>query len=662
MDSFIKAISIFNDYGERRQVLLDRGVNIIAGKSKTGKSALLEIIDYCLCSARCTIPKGVITEFGYLYSIAMEIDTKFYIIARMRWNYATDPRPMFFSEECSDFDVTSLGLDYFSSDKKVSVMEAKTLIENALGLHTTNVSLDSGSTGKRASLRNMVSYLFQHQNLMASKFALFYRFSDYYKRKDTIEQFPVFAGIIGQEYYSLVLKLNDLKQKLRQAMRQEKADKKGQNYISHTLLPLIKNYCALLNINYDERMRLYAGESASPKSTRANMTEKQLFAFVATLPSVDDSFLLSSSGILQRYHELKEELEGLHDREREIALLIDNMTQANRSGRSLSDTLEEIQQQARYSKSVTNQYICPLCGHHCTEISEDDAKLADALKSLEGELHITAKYTADFSEELRKAGEKKSEITSQIRSIHGQLRKIEREYIASADPLKIRQNAYCAKAEIDAYVKIYRSGILRFPDEDIISLQKEINEIEKVISDYKLELRLKEAESFISDNMTTLAKSLDFESEYNPLRLHFKLVDKSFDVYQRQKDGSQIFLSEMGSGANWVSCHIALFLSFLHFFAAQKESPMPLFLFFDQPSQVYFPYDDTDITKIQSSDLEAVDRMYKSIFDEIQVIQKDTGILPQVIIVDHVNVTKLVHGEELQKFIRCNWFHNQGLI
>ena len=82
MDSFIKAISIFNDYGERRQVLLDRGVNIIAGKSKTGKSALLEIIDYCLCSARCTIPKGVITDFGYLYSIVMEIDTKLWRVPK----------------------------------------------------------------------------------------------------------------------------------------------------------------------------------------------------------------------------------------------------------------------------------------------------------------------------------------------------------------------------------------------------------------------------------------------------------------------------------------------------------------------------------------------------------------------------------------------------
>lgn len=42
---------------------------------------------------------------------------------------------------------------------------------------------------------------------MASKFALFYRFSDFYKRKDVIEQFPVFVGMISQEYYSDLIQL-----------------------------------------------------------------------------------------------------------------------------------------------------------------------------------------------------------------------------------------------------------------------------------------------------------------------------------------------------------------------------------------------------------------------------------------------------------------------
>ena len=52
MKSYIKAIIIFNKNGEKRVVPLEQGVNIITGESKTGKSALVEIIDYCLCSTK----------------------------------------------------------------------------------------------------------------------------------------------------------------------------------------------------------------------------------------------------------------------------------------------------------------------------------------------------------------------------------------------------------------------------------------------------------------------------------------------------------------------------------------------------------------------------------------------------------------------------------
>lgn len=66
MRSFLKAIILFNNSGAKREVDLNEGVNIITGRSKTGKSALVEIIDYCLCSRRSTIPKGKITEFTHL--------------------------------------------------------------------------------------------------------------------------------------------------------------------------------------------------------------------------------------------------------------------------------------------------------------------------------------------------------------------------------------------------------------------------------------------------------------------------------------------------------------------------------------------------------------------------------------------------------------------
>jgi len=127
----------------------------------------------------------------------------------------------------------------------------------------------------------------------------------------------------------------------------------------------------------------------------------------------------------------------------------------------------------------------------------------------------------------------------------------------------------------------------------------------------------------------------------------------------------KIYLGEMGSGANWVSCHIALFLSFLRYFAEQEKSPMPLSMFFDQPSQVYFPqsaYEKKSKSELSQSDLIAVNQMYKTIFDEINLIGKETGILPQIIIVDHVDGNDLEIRNEFLSYVRADWRNGKALI
>jgi predicted AAA+ superfamily ATPase len=54
-------IILYSFNGERRILSLRPGeLNIITGASKTGKTALIEIIDYCLGSDECKIPEGVI--------------------------------------------------------------------------------------------------------------------------------------------------------------------------------------------------------------------------------------------------------------------------------------------------------------------------------------------------------------------------------------------------------------------------------------------------------------------------------------------------------------------------------------------------------------------------------------------------------------------------
>ena len=565
MKSYVKAIIIFNENGEKRIVPLKQGVNIITGESKTGKSALVEIMDYCLCSTRCTIPKGKITEFSFLYVLVMAISKHTYVIARQNWE---NGGKMYLSKESINFEPETIEIGYFAEMNPLSHKDVKYEIECALGLFVINMATDGEMQSKRASLRNMVSYLFQHQNLMASKFALFYRFSDYYKRKDIIDQFPVFAGMISQEYYSDLIQLNTLKAQLKQKYKRQKANEKSTAYIKENLSPLLTDYFALLEKDFDDKI-----------------SAQKMLKMASNLPEFDDTQLFGESKIAERYSVLNEELEELRNEEREILLKIKNIDNASKTGNEFTEMLMDLKQQTTVAEIEATEYICPLCGHDCQEIAENDSQLIEATEWLDNELKITEKYTADFSEDVRKLKDEHSKIDAKIKEVWKQIKMVEQKFISSKALVSKREKVNYAKARIALYAEMSDSGIFETVDEDIAELKEKIQQLEEKIQGFDVDTKKAKAQAFLSENMNRLSLSLDFEDEYRPINLNFGLLDETFDIYQYQNNREKIHLYEMGSGANWVSCHIALFLSFLRYFAKQDNSPMPLFMFFDQPSQ-----------------------------------------------------------------------------
>src|ERR1035437_7717818 len=58
----IKAIYLFSHDSRRRDIYFDlNSVNIVTGSSGSGKSALCEILDYCVGSSSCHIP-GIVRD------------------------------------------------------------------------------------------------------------------------------------------------------------------------------------------------------------------------------------------------------------------------------------------------------------------------------------------------------------------------------------------------------------------------------------------------------------------------------------------------------------------------------------------------------------------------------------------------------------------------
>ena len=78
---------------------------------------------------------------------------------------------------------------------------------------------------------------------------------------------------------------------------------------------------------------------------------------------------------------------------------------------------------------------------------------------------------------------------------------------------------------------------------------------------------------------------LDSERPNDPIRIDYQ----NLTVVVSGQDGRDDYLWEIGSGSNWLAYHISVTLAFQLFFNQQSHSPVPGFIVYDQPSQVYFP-------------------------------------------------------------------------
>ena len=76
-------IYIYGRNGKRRDILLRPGnLNIISGASKTGKSALIDIVEYCLGAGECRVPPGTIRDAAVWYGILLQLTEGQLFIAR----------------------------------------------------------------------------------------------------------------------------------------------------------------------------------------------------------------------------------------------------------------------------------------------------------------------------------------------------------------------------------------------------------------------------------------------------------------------------------------------------------------------------------------------------------------------------------------------------
>ena len=658
MKSHLRYIGVVDKNKKAHVVPLYPGVNVITGKSSTGKSALIEIFDFCFGSNDFTIPEGVITESADIYFVVLEINDDNLVLARRqdesRAFLKTEPKEALKSISFSAYD---FNLKYF-----IPLSDYKKEIGKFFGLNFTSIDQDDAaviSKGRRSptpSIRSFASYLLQHQNLIANKHAVFYRFDEKEKREQAIEHFKIFAGFADQNYFLKYQELNELQTELKNVRRQQRFADATKDESTPKLIAIHNEYMAVagksLVDSFDESL-----------NTPQILLDKIKGAHVE-VSYTDDEYLNTKRSL-----------------EKEKAELISALRQEQAK-------LNAIQSSIEHGKSFSNKANlqpkpqiegggagspCPFCLNSHSGLDINAEELEDAINWLNSELQKSSYMLESFLEEEQKTKSMIMEIRSQIKLKDTQLTHID-EQVAELGEIKTQyEQSLKIKLQLEIALEDVVNNTSKPYDQEIQSLKDGIKDIEEDLKKYNVETKIRAAENSISEYMNHIGERLDFEDSYKPINLRFSL--ETFDLWHQIKN-RKVFLRSMGSGANWLYCHIVLFLAMHKYFASLKRKcSIPSILFFDQPSQVYFPSEIDLAEKFEPSnlasasgkmdrvdeDIAAVTNLYSQIVEFCKDVEANTGINPQIILTDHADHLNLATDATFESLIRARW-RKRGFI
>ena len=663
MKSSVKYIGVIDNSGKKHIIEFYDGVNVITGRSSTGKSAIIEIFDYCFGKDDNTIPHGVITENAELYFCVMSVNDGYLVLARK-----ATPKTAFLRYESSMPSIEGLTRDYFSNDYFLTLDVFRNSLNSYFNLKVLDTDEDLEARSFRrynakapcASVRHFVSFMLQHQNMIANKHALFYRFDEKEKRDQTIDQFKIFLGFVDQEYYLKKQELADAERALKKLrLKKEILDQNFSN-VKSLLIELLNQYAYITGKN------LIADNIDQIISNPANCLEMiKAQAVVAE----DNTEIFA-----EQYEKLKKEYDDIdskiQQKNLELGRIQENINNANK----YKDSLNGI-------SSCDSAYVtaseCPFCKNQNKGILKEVNKLQSAIEWLNGELRKTPVLAESFLVKQKALKQERDVLKKDLSRCQKLITDMENVQKQARERRSRYEQAVNVKERIVATIQEKLIGNESELLEEIGKCEGSIKSIKKFLGDnYNIENKMKSAEIAINKNMNTIGEKLDFEETYKPVNLIFSL--DTFDLHFNIK-GESVYLRSVGSGANWLACHISLFTGLIKYFCQQGSSCLiPPILFLDQPSQVYFPTStdiasEFDAKKLKEaegkeeqvdSDLKSVTNLYQQLVKFCKETFEETKIMPQIIITDHADNLKLEDCDFDKDLVRGRRWRakNEGFI
>lgn len=609
--------------GEPRELEFHSGVvNVIAGASKTGKSAVIPIIDYCLASDKCAIPVGVIRENCSWFGIVIETVEGQKLLARR------EPGDQQSTGDMVLIEGDMVEVPHRIEAKDTTQSSVKKMLDRLAGLTNLGFEPDSEAPNQsRPSFRDLVAFTFQPQNIVANPDVMFFK-ADTSEHRDKLK--TIFPYIL-QAVTADVLQARHELDRLSRILRRREID-------SRTLVTASNAW--RLEATAWLRQAIEFGLLPSDQTIPAEWPDivGLLRGIVEANSEAAHPTLAGIDAALVRLKELRDlesrvaaELTQRRQRLSELRRLIESSDaygsglRIQRDRLSISDWLRQLVPGDRQEDVVA------ILGDGGREKVE---QLSDALAAVEVRLrtHPSISDTLD-REVLRLRGETEDSLLrlNEVRREIGLLERNSQQAKQAIDRFD-RMERFLGRLEqaLELYDRTDQSATLR---QAIDALKTTIAELQKKVAEGEIQRKLRNALDTIEATTGRLVPQLDAEWPNAPVRL--MIQDLTVKVVRGTRDD---YLWEIGSGANWLAYHVALTLALQTFFLSLPNHPVPGLLIYDQPSQVYFPRrtagdEAADPIAWRDQDVDAVRKVFALLGEQTAA----AGGRLQVIVLDHAD-------------------------
>lgn len=626
----ILSLVLYGNNGKIRILPFQRGkVNIITGRSKTGKSVIGDIIDYCFGGSSCNIAEGFVREHVAWYGLHLDHQGEFLFIAR-----ENPPAGQSSTNKCCYI----IGAKEIPTDlSKATPIDnegLEKLLSAKLGISENLLKPPSNQSRNplSANIRHTLYYCIQNQDEIASQKMLFHRQSEPFMAQAIKDTLPYFLGIINENALALESERSQLTRESNIIMRSinEVEMLRGNGLHRATVLLSEAREVGLLSSNIQINLSDY-------NSVRQALVEACQWSPVEiTIAGMDRISLLQS-----QLYQKEQEIDGLSI---DLRNSEEFLGQVRGYGEEVDHQKSRLESIGLFDQVDFDPTHCPLCSETVTSPLPSGDDIRNAIMRLSDKLSSVTRERPHLRKHIDGLKEKRQQYREQAEAIQYEISAI---YEENEEALHLK-DLNARRARVVGRISLWLESVIISDELDdkrakLTQIQARIKEINTMLDADETEERKQSIINRISTLISGWAKDLALEHSEYPYRLD---INKLTVIVDRDRP---VPLQQLGSGSNWLGCHlIALFA--LHTYFRINNRPVPGFLFLDQPSQVYFPPETND-TDVDSQEIRAI---YEFIFERVKELHPDL----QVIIVDHADINE----KYFQETVVEKWWDGTKLV